>query len=287
MEGSRIRRAAFNNNIIPQNRLNSIAQSYLQFYPAPNQPGRNDGRDNFLSNSVRSDNYNSEIGRLDFNLSERHKFFFNFRHNERLENRGNRFFNIATGNFLKRVNWGSMVDDVYTFTPTTVMNTRVNWTRFTEGSVRPSDGFDYTTLGFPRSLAANTTKFVLPRVEVGAMNTLGDSGGDDTPFDIFQIFSTLTKIAGNHTLKFGADLRLQRESSTGFGNSSGLYQFGTNWTRALWTTPLRRRSAKSSLPSCWACPPAATGRSTPPAPDSTAATPSSCKTISASAPISR
>jgi hypothetical protein len=230
-EGNRIRRTPFPNNSIPQNRLNPIALNYLQFYPGANQPGQRDGRDNFLSNSVRSDDYNSEIGRLDFNLSERHKFFFNFRHNERLENRGNRFFNIATGNFLKRVNWGSMVDDVYTFTPTTVLNTRVNWTRFTEGSVRPSDGFDYTTLGFPQSLRSNTTKFVLPRVEVGAMNALGDSGGDDTPFDIFQIFATLTKITGRHTWKFGTDLRLQRESSTGFGNSSGLYQFGTQWTR--------------------------------------------------------
>ncbi len=230
-EGSRIRRTAFANNTVPPARLNVIAKNYLPFYPAPNQAGQPDGRDNFLSNSVRADDYNSQIGRLDFNLSERHKFFFNFRHNERLEDRGNRFFNIGTGNFLKRVNWGSMVDDVYTFTPTTVLNTRVNWTRFTEGNVRSSNGFDYLTLGFPQSLRTNTTKFVLPRVEPGAMNALGDSGGDDTPFDIFQIFSTLTKIAGRHTLKLGGDLRLQRESSTGFGNSSGLYQFGSQWTR--------------------------------------------------------
>ncbi|MGH9675132.1 MAG: carboxypeptidase regulatory-like domain-containing protein, partial [Bryobacteraceae bacterium] len=231
VEGSRIRRQPFVGNAIPANRISAIARNYFQFWPAPNQPGQADGRDNFLSNSVRSDDYDSEIGRLDFNLSEKHKFFYNFRHNYRLENRGNRFFNIGTGNFLKRVNWGTMFDDVYTFNPTTLLNTRLNWTRFTEGSTRPSNGFDMTSLGFPQSLAAASTRAVLPRVEPGAINALGDSGGDDTPFDIFQIFATLTKIRGKHSLKFGADLRLQRESSNGFGNSSGLYQFGTNWTR--------------------------------------------------------
>jgi len=231
VEGSRIRRQPFGGNSIPANRISAIARNYFQFWPSPNQPGQADGRDNFLSNSVRSDDYDSEIGRLDFNLSERHKFFYNFRHNYRLENRGNRFFNLGTGNFLKRVNWGTMFDDVYTFNPTTVLNTRLNWTRFTEGNTRPSDGFDMTSLGFPQSLAAASTKAVLPRVEPGAINALGDSGGDDTPFDIFQIFATLTKIRGKHSLKFGTDLRLQRESSNGFGNSSGLYQFGTNWTR--------------------------------------------------------
>jgi len=230
-EGTRIRRQPFAGNVVPSNRLNAIARNYLPYWPAPNQPGQADGRDNFLSNSVRGDNYNSEMGRLDFNLSERHKFFFNFRHNERLEFRGNRFFNIATGNFLKRVNWGSMVDDVFMISPTTVLNTRVNWTRFTEGSVRPSDGFNFTSLGFPASLASSSARGVLPQLDIGGFSGLGDTAGDDTPFDSFQIFSNLTKIAGKHSLKIGTDLRLARESSVSYGNSTGRYNFAANWTR--------------------------------------------------------
>src|SRR5205085_605805 len=126
-EGSRVRRQPFANNIFPASRLSPIAKNFLQFYPLPNQPGKVDGLDNYLANSVRSDTYNSELGRLDFNLSEKHKFFWNFRHNDRIENRNNRFKNIASGNFLGRINWGSMVDDVYTISPTTVLNTRLNW----------------------------------------------------------------------------------------------------------------------------------------------------------------
>ncbi|HEY1339167.1 MAG TPA: carboxypeptidase-like regulatory domain-containing protein, partial [Bryobacteraceae bacterium] len=113
-KGSRVQREPFVGNIIPQNLLSPIAKSALQFYPLPNQPGEPDSANNYLANTVRTDNYNNELGRLDFNLSEKHKFFWNFHHNDRIENRSNHFFNIATGNFLSRVNWGSVLDDVYT-----------------------------------------------------------------------------------------------------------------------------------------------------------------------------
>jgi hypothetical protein len=230
-EGSRIRRQPLTGNVIPKARLNPVALKYLPYYPPPNQPGRADERDNFLANSTRREAFNSEVGRLDFNLSQRHKFFFNFRHNERLQDRGNYFKNIATGNFLNRINWGSMVDDVHTFNPTTVLNTRANWMRFTDGGYRPSLGFDQTALGYPASLAAAASQAVMPQVSIGGFQTLGTTGNSLTPFDQFQIFSSLSKIVSSHSLKLGADLRLLRESASSLGSSSGSYTFGTNWTR--------------------------------------------------------
>lgn len=230
-QGSRIARDPIFNNVISKDSISKIATAYFQFYPPPNQPGDADGNSNFLSNSVRRDTFNGEIGRLDFNISDRNKLFWNFRHNDRIENRGNRFFNIATGNFLSRVNQGTMVDDVHTFNPTTVMNLRLNWTRFIEGDTRPSDGFDATQLGLPAYVTAASTKRVLPVADIGGFNQLGDSGGDLTPFDIFQIFGDVVKVVGKHSLKIGADIRELRESSTSYGNSQGSYQFRTNWTR--------------------------------------------------------
>jgi hypothetical protein len=230
-EGSRVRRTPFTGNIIPANRLSAIAKNYMPFYPLPNQAGRADGQDNFLANSLRTDTYNSELGRFDFNLSERHKFFWNFRRNDRIENRNNRFKNIATGNFLGRMNLGSMVDDVYTFSPTTVLNTRLNWTRFVESNTRPSQGFDFTQLGFPKYVAAASANLVLPNIDLDQFTDVGDSGGDRTPFDIFQIFVNLTKIHGRHALKFGTDIREYRESSASYGNSSGTYQFRSDLVR--------------------------------------------------------
>jgi len=230
-QGSRVARTAFTNNLIPASRLSGIAKGYLQFYPAPNQPGASDGQNNYLANSVRRDTYNSELGRLDFNLSDRHKFFWNFRHNDRIEDRNNRFKNIATGNFLGRINWGTMVDDVYTLSPTTVINTRVNWTRFVESNTKPSNGFDFTSLGFPKYVAAASARQVLPNIDLSPFTSLGDNGGDRTPFDIFQIFLSVTKVRGSHLLKFGTDVREYRESAASYGNSSGTYQFRSDLVR--------------------------------------------------------
>ncbi len=232
VQGSRIQRQAFANNIIPKERLNSIALAAMQLWPLPNQPGGVDGRDNYLANSVRTDTFNNELGRVDFNINDRNKLFWNYRHNDRIENRGNKFNNIATGNFLSRINWGSMMDYVATITPTTVANVRFNWTRFIEGNTRPSDGFDFTTLGLPAGLKSIAPHLALPRFDFsGSYEPLGDTAGDVTPYDSFQIFGDVVKTRGSHTLKGGADLRLLRESAVSYGNSSGRYEFRSDWTR--------------------------------------------------------
>jgi hypothetical protein len=139
VQGSRILRQALSGNIIPASRLSQVSKNYLQFYPLPNQAGSADGNINYLANSVRRDTFNGELGRLDFNLSDRHKLFWDFRHNDRIEDRNNLFQNIATGRDLGRINWGTTADDVYTFNPTTVMNVRLNWTRFREYTISLED----------------------------------------------------------------------------------------------------------------------------------------------------
>ena len=236
-EGARVRRQPFANNIIPSSRLSPIALNYLKLYPDPNQPGRPDGQDNFISltNGERND-FNNYLGRLDLNFSDRHKLFFNIRHNKRIGQGGNGFGKALTDNptatnSLQRTNWGAMIDDVYTITPTFLMNTRINWTRFKEPRLNFSEGFDSTSLGFPGYLTAASPRKVMPRIQFSRFTGMGDAGGRAFPFDSFQLFETFTKIAGRHSLKFGADLRQLRESDLDYGLSNGTFQFGTNWTQ--------------------------------------------------------
>src|SRR5262249_22657864 len=219
-EGARIRRQPFANNIIPPTRISPIAKNYLPLFPLPNGAGRADGRDNLvIGQSGERNFFHNEISRLDLLLSERHKIFFSMRHNERAEkdiDELGHFVEAASGNnVLKRENWGTMLDDVYTFTPTTVLNARVAWTRFIEGGVVVRPPFDPTTFGYPASLAASSTRVVLPRVDIrtggsATFHQVGDTGGDETRHEIFQIFSSLSKIVGKHSLKFGTDLRLHQ-----------------------------------------------------------------------------
>lgn len=237
VEGTRVRRQPFANNIIPASRISPIALNYLKLYAEPNQPGRADGQDNFLSatNGERNDFYNY-LGRVDLNISDRHKLYVNLRKNKRIGQGGNNFGkgltdNPTATNALRRINYGLMLDDVYTITPTFLMNTRINWTRFKEPRINYSEGFDSTAFGFPSYLAANSPRKVLPRIRFSRFTGVGDSGGREFPFDSFQLFESFTKITGKHSLKFGADIRQLRESDLDYGFSNGDFVFGTNWTQ--------------------------------------------------------
>jgi hypothetical protein len=229
--GSLVQRTPFQGNVIPSNRVSPVATKLLDFIPLPNQVGQKDGNQNYLADSVRRDVFDGELGRLDYNISDKHKFFYNFRHNYRVEDRNNAYHNIATGNLLNRVNWGTMLDDVYTFSPTVVLNTRLNWTRFTEANDKPSAGYDITKLGFPSALSAASQRLVLPTIDLNQFTDWGTDGGDRTPYDIFQIFTSVTKIQGRHSLKTGFDLRESRESSASYGNSAGSYTFREDYVR--------------------------------------------------------
>lgn len=246
LQSGAVRRTAFPGNIIPTDRLNPIALKILQSVPLPNQPGvlgenNFNGTNNYFNNAVRADTFSGHNGRMDVNVSDRHKLFWSFRFNDRIEDRSDRFNNDITGNYLSRTNWGTTFDDLHTFGPTLLLNTRFGWSRFIEANTRQSNGFDPTTLGLPNYIKANSSRLLFPRIDFGQATDLSDSGGDYTPFDTFQLFSALTKIKGTHTLKFGTDLRRQVESSTSYGNSVGMYTFGTNWTNGgsgLATAPL-------------------------------------------------
>ncbi|MBL8229690.1 MAG: carboxypeptidase regulatory-like domain-containing protein [Bryobacterales bacterium] len=230
-EGARVRRDPFPGNLIPTSRLNPIALKVVPYWPLPNLPGAPDGRNNFFTNAPGREDFYNFIGRMDFIASTRHKMFFNMRRSERFNNSQNFFQNIARGRNLIRPAYGAVLDDVFTFTPTTLLNTRFNWTQFIQ-IIRPfSTGLSLAELGFPQSVVAASPQQSLPRFDVGAYERLGENNANRTPYDSFQLFSSLTKILSKHSLKIGTDIRVYRESAYSAGSSSGRYQHNSNWTR--------------------------------------------------------
>ena len=122
-----------------------------------------------------------------------------------------------------------MVDDVYTLTPTTVLNTRFSADRFFDYRRLLSTGFDMTTLGFPAKLQAAAPLHVLPEFDFSNYSTIGEHNQPRTPYTSFQIFSSLTKVHDRHIVKFGTDLRLYRQSNYSAQYSSGRYVFNQKW----------------------------------------------------------
>ncbi|HWB85738.1 MAG TPA: TonB-dependent receptor [Bryobacteraceae bacterium] len=234
--GTVISRTAYPNNQIPKSELNPIAQAYMQFYPEPNvAPTRPDGYQNFGNNATTNDDYNNELGRLDYNMSNSSRMFFDIRRTGYSQIKNNYFNNISEGSILFRNNWGGTVDEVYTVNPSNVIDLRVNFTRMAEAHALPSSGYDPTALGFPAYLAGNSEYLQLPVISFSSTSgfqSLGASGANTIPSQSGQIFADWMKIQSNHTLKFGVDMRQYRLNTFTAGNATGSFSFNNSWVRA-------------------------------------------------------
>jgi hypothetical protein len=240
VSSTHVSRTPFPNNVIPSSRLNPIALNYLKYYPLPNTPGLPNGQNNFVTDTIDSDGYDNEMGRLDINLSDRHKLSFDAHHNYRHQNKNNYFDNISQGNTEVRVNQGVGLDDVYTLSPTTVLDIRGSWMRYFQIQGSPNDGFSPTNLGFPSYIASSAEALQMPyivftntTITAGGTTSyqqLGYNGDGTNTYDVFQLFGDIAKFHGNHSFKAGADVREYRWSAYLHGNPSGTFTFNQDWT---------------------------------------------------------
>jgi hypothetical protein len=236
LSGTTITRQPYPNNIIPATQLNPIAQAYLKFVPLPNSAGQAGGVNNYASPAPTPDTYSNELGRVDYNVSDRDRLFVELRHTDYSQTKNNYFGNLTTGSILTRENKGFSADNVYTVNATNVFDLRFNFTRMDEAHPSPSAGFSPTDIGFPSYLAANSQLLQLPNIGFATnsgLTTLGSNGANLLPSQSAQIFGSWVTIKGNHTLKAGVDLRQYNLNTISFGNSAGSFSFSANsWVRA-------------------------------------------------------
>jgi hypothetical protein len=237
VNGTTITRTPYANNTIPTTQLNPIAQAYLKFYPEPNITAvRADGYQNFGNSANTNDDYNNELGRLDYNMSDRSRMFFDIRRTGYSQIKNDYFNNVAEGSLLYRNNWGGTVDEVYTINPTNVLDVRVNFSRMAETHASPSTGFDPTTLGFPSYMTSHSEYLEMPVITFSSNSNfqgLSSSGSNNLPSQSLQIFGSWMKIKGNHSFKFGGDARQYRLDTFTVGNSTGTFSFsGNSWVRS-------------------------------------------------------
>ena len=240
-----VRKPIFNNQL--QNvttvspALDPVAVAYMKLFPAPNATATAlpDGENNYISNAPSIDTYDNEFGRLDFNIRSNDHLFLDIRHNNRAQVKNNYFGNNATGTTLVRENLGTSVDNVYSLNPTTVIDTRVNWTLFYEAHGTPAEAYTPQSMGLPSALATNSTQVQLPYINFQGLSKsctsyqcLSDTGSALDPGTSYQAFVDVIKTMGRHSLKMGFDGRQYRLSVTNYGNSTGSFNFNDTWTNA-------------------------------------------------------
>lgn len=213
----RYTRSPISGNIIPSNLLNPVGVKLASLYPLPNQPGTVDGQNNYFYPDVRKILSDSFMGRLDHSFTQNNRLFLRMNHY---------FFHIPKNALgvpasifsQDQVNQGAVLDDVWVVNPTLVINFRYGLTAAEFPEKRGTEGTNLTSLGFSPQLASfvDPTLSTVPRVTVSPFSTLSNwSSGDGTNSYVSHNWvADATKLAGTHTLRFGADVRVLRS----FGN---------------------------------------------------------------------
>lgn len=235
-------------NIIPLNRLNPVAVNYLKLFPLPNTAGNPDGTLNYFSNMIRSSNYRSWITRVDHRFNQNNTIFGKYYHSFNPEDRYNWTSSPLTEGVEGRTNDGASADYTATLSNTLIFDVRSNLSRFVQKR-QPSAPFDPGTLGFSSTALATMRGYTyLPRFDIRTYDAgrpvrsiLGSNRSDynaglQRAFYVASFQPSLTQVVGNHTLKYGYDLRVLRENMTTNGFQGGRFFFDGTYTSITTTT---------------------------------------------------
>ena len=232
-------RDPFPNNIIPANRISPIAQKLLALYPKPNTvtPGGDPWRNNYADiPNIANDKFKNWIFKIDQNFGDKDKVFFRYGYNNRAEIRWTNGITQGPAQDgqlpLNRINYTGVADWLHTFNATTVFNLRVSANRYIE-EARFQDGlgYDASQLGFPSALVNQLPIKMFPRFEISDNIQLGRGSFGREVTNVYSVQPNISMVKGPHTIRFGADIRLQQYARQAAGNAGLRLTFDRTFTQ--------------------------------------------------------
>ena len=231
--GGRFSRQPLPGNIIPASRLNPTAQILLRQYPLPNNPGTADFRNNFQSPPANRIDYVSHMARIDQVATEKWRFYISGSGSSVQGDQGRLFRNAARGTLTDNQYRAAVFDNVIALGPALVVNARAAVTRIYNTSNPSSIGFDLATLGWPASFVRRLDPAItsLPFIEIDGYTSLNNVTPGATALTYPSFGGSVFWVRREHSLRFGGELRILRESNYGYGNSPPTVASAAAWTR--------------------------------------------------------
>jgi hypothetical protein len=233
----------FAGNLIPAPRISTIARNLLKLYALPTTQGTADGQNNLpMPDEPEKATYYTHVFRLDHNVSDRQRIFSRVNVYKSDMKYNDWFKNVSTGRLFNFLSRGAAFDDVYSFSPTFVMNLRYGYNRYvrTYDGRKEAVGFDLTTLGFPAAWnnAIDPAIRRFPRLTIAGYTATYPwplaSNSISTlwrPTDTHNLTAAFDKVISAHSLKFGLEFRIYRENQYSNDNTcTGQLDFGATWT---------------------------------------------------------
>ncbi len=223
--GSTAVRDRFPGNLIPASRLDPVAQKVLELIPLPNRTPTNlfTNSQNYQTEAQPTTTSEQYHGRIDHRLTDRNSIFGRF---SWFDHRPFQKQVIFPGDMYGRKddmsNKNVVVSDTHTFGPTLINEFRVGVVRqyFTFADASYGQGWP-RKLGLPASVPDD----VIPTVGISGYTSVGYGIVGKRGSMNWNFQEALTKIRGNHTLKFGAEYRRLQASNRQTSNPSGNFSF--------------------------------------------------------------
>lgn len=232
-----ISRQQFPGNVIPDSRIDPAARVLTNFWARGNTPGAAfTAVNNYTANaSVGGDN-DQINGRVDHNFSEKHRLFGRYTWWTNLNlpidpYKTNTCVDRCTETFKTNQ---IVIGDTYSLTPTLILDLRASYMRFSYDRTALTTGFDLTQLGWPASMNDQVAFRVVPNVNVVGYNNVWSTSGTGSTIiarnDVYSFSPNLAKIWGNHTFKFGGEVRRNTHNYYQQNNPSGRFDFNALMT---------------------------------------------------------
>ena len=228
-------RDPFPGNVIPADRLNSVARAMLGPMPLPG-----DGKSFNGQASLDDGPQDQETLKVDQRWTERWTTTGMYAHQHTKEP-GSAFFgphgtipgDPGAGLLFRTVNLLAL-NNIFIPDANTAIAVRYGINQFQDfGSNFPE--FDAATLGFPSSLVDAMTFNTFPQSAItgyGGTTTLGNSGPSRTTHLTQTANASVSRLMGSHTLKIGAEYRRIGADTRAYSNSAGTYSFTQAYTAA-------------------------------------------------------
>jgi outer membrane receptor protein involved in Fe transport len=239
----------FAGNVIPADRIDPIAQAFMNLYPDPNQPGSGN---NFIISPTEQDRINQWDVRMDYTASQRDQFFVRYSQSGRKDVRPAPLTGLANGgNSSTGVGHedtnGASVGYTRTFTPRIVNELRIgfNYVHIRRGVPAAGNAFPPPELqvpGVPNDPRVNG----LTLFEPSSYRRVGDPSFAPTILasQERQITDALTWVRGAHTIKLGGEIRWSQFNISQEAAPRGRFGFNGKFTR----NPADRNNADFGSP---------------------------------------
>jgi hypothetical protein len=221
----------FPGNVIPQNRINQSTAYFLQFLPAQNvSPGTPFGQ--FLYSAPFRDTQNQGNARYDHNFSSSDSLFlrYSINHTERF-NPGN--YPVFGGFTQRNRVQTAVLTHTHIFSSNKINELRLGYTRWANANLNQGLGTNHTILSGIRGFEETSQNFpAFPQLSITGYAGVPGNAFQPlvNPTNSYQIIDNFSWIRGAHTVRFGADLRDYRLTSTNSANSRGNFSFNGGYS---------------------------------------------------------